>query len=186
MQAPILRFASASRVIALVGEKLLGSRHGGQHQRRALEVAHLASAEQHHERSSGQNQLPFRRRQSKQAVSTSFALPASPAARPSSAESPDTRRRESATGARIKRSQTPAVRFAPAIDPGGAYRRRSNELLTGSDEPIHGHGEVGVDATVVSGVDAPPVLEFAEHVLDSVALFVEDGVVGDRGFAVGF
>ena len=31
-------------VIALVGEKLLGSRHGGQHQRRALEVAHLAFA----------------------------------------------------------------------------------------------------------------------------------------------
>ena len=41
-------------------------------------------------------------------------------------------------------------------------------------------------ATVVSGVDAPPVLEAAEHVLDFVALFVEDGVVGDRGFAVGF
>ena len=59
MQAPILRFASASRVIALVGEKLLGSRHGGQHQRRALEVAHLASAEQHHERSSGQINFRF-------------------------------------------------------------------------------------------------------------------------------
>ena len=41
-------------------------------------------------------------------------------------------------------------------------------------------------ATVVSGVDASPVLEPPEHVLDSVALFVEDGVVGDRGFAVGF
>jgi hypothetical protein len=43
-----------------------------------------------------------------------------------------------------------------------------------------------VGATVVSGMDAPPVLEPAEHVLDSVALFVEDGVVGDWDFAVGF
>ena len=41
-------------------------------------------------------------------------------------------------------------------------------------------------ATVGSGVDASPVLEFAEHVFDSVALFVEDGVVGDRGSAVRF
>ena len=41
-------------------------------------------------------------------------------------------------------------------------------------------------ATVVSGVDAPPVLEAAEHGLDFVALFVEDGVVGDRGFPVDF
>ena len=40
-------------------------------------------------------------------------------------------------------------------------------------------------ATVVSGVDASPVLELSEHVLDSVALFVEDDVVGDRDFAVG-
>jgi len=41
-------------------------------------------------------------------------------------------------------------------------------------------------ATVVSGVDAPPVFETPEHVFDLVALFVEDGVMGDRGFAVGF
>ena len=41
-------------------------------------------------------------------------------------------------------------------------------------------------ATIVSGVDASPVLEAAEHVLDSVALLVEDRVVRDRGFAVGF
>jgi hypothetical protein len=43
--------AESVGVVTLVGEKLLGSRHGGQHQRRALEVAHLAFAEQHHERS---------------------------------------------------------------------------------------------------------------------------------------
>ena len=41
-----------------------------------------------------------------------------------------------------------------------------------------------MDATVVS--EASPALEPAEHVLNSVALFVEDGVVGDRAFAVGF
>ena len=41
-------------------------------------------------------------------------------------------------------------------------------------------------ATVVSGVDTPPVLKAPEHVFDSVALFVEDGVMRDRGFAVGF
>ena len=41
-------------------------------------------------------------------------------------------------------------------------------------------------ASVVAGVDAAPVLEPAEHVLDSVALFVQGGVVRDRGFAVGF
>ena len=40
-------------------------------------------------------------------------------------------------------------------------------------------------ATVVSGVDAP-VFEAPEHVFDFVALLLEEGVVGDRGFAVGF
>ncbi len=40
-------------------------------------------------------------------------------------------------------------------------------------------------ATVVAGVDAPPVLEFAEHVFDPVALAVEGGVVRDRHLAVG-
>jgi hypothetical protein len=43
-----------------------------------------------------------------------------------------------------------------------------------------------VCATVVSGADAPPVFEAPEHVFNSVALFVEDGVMGDRGFPVGF
>jgi hypothetical protein len=38
--------------------------------------------------------------------------------------------------------------------------------------------EVGVYASVVAGVDAPPVLELAEHVLDLVALAVERSVVG--------
>ena len=41
-------------------------------------------------------------------------------------------------------------------------------------------------ATVVSCVDAPPVFEPSEHVFDLVALFVEDGVMRDRGFAVRF
>ena len=40
-------------------------------------------------------------------------------------------------------------------------------------------------ASVVAGVDAAPVFEFAEHVLDLVALAVEGGVVGDWHFAVG-
>ena len=41
-------------------------------------------------------------------------------------------------------------------------------------------------ATVVSGVDASPVFEAPEHVFDLMALFVEQGVMGDRGFPVGF
>ena len=32
-------------------------------------------------------------------------------------------------------------------------------------------------ATVVSGVDAPPVFEAPEHVFDLVALLVEDGIM---------
>ena len=46
--------------------------------------------------------------------------------------------------------------------------------------------EVGVGATVVSGVDAPPIFEAPEHVFDFVALFVEHGVMGDGDFPVGF
>jgi len=45
-----------------------------------------------------------------------------------------------------------------------------------------GHG--GVRALVVTGVDAAPVLEFAEHVFDLVALAVEGDVVRDGHFAV--
>ena len=39
-------------------------------------------------------------------------------------------------------------------------------------------------AAVVAGVDASPVLEPAEHVLDSVALAIERGIVWDRHLAV--
>lgn len=35
-----------------------------------------------------------------------------------------------------------------------------------------------MSASVVSGVDASPILEAGEHVLDLVALAVEDGIVG--------
>ena len=41
-------------------------------------------------------------------------------------------------------------------------------------------------AAVVSGVGAPPILEPFEHVLDLVALLVEDGVMGDRDLPIGF
>ena len=41
-------------------------------------------------------------------------------------------------------------------------------------------------ATVVSGVDASPVLRLPNMFSIPPALLVEDGVVGDRGFAVGF
>ena len=45
-----------------------------------------------------------------------------------------------------------------------------------------GHERVG--ASVVTCMDAAPVLEFAEHVLDLVTLAVEGGVVRNRDFAV--
>ena len=41
-------------------------------------------------------------------------------------------------------------------------------------------------ATVVTGVDALPVFEPSEHVFDLVALFVEDGVIGDGDLPIGF
>lgn len=47
-------------------------------------------------------------------------------------------------------------------------------------------GHEGMGASVVAGVDTAPVLEFAEHVLDPVALSVEHCVMWDRHFAVGF
>ena len=40
-------------------------------------------------------------------------------------------------------------------------------------------------AAVIAGVDASPVLEFAEHVLDLVALAVETRVVRDGDLAIG-
>lgn len=39
-------------------------------------------------------------------------------------------------------------------------------------------GEEGVGASVVPGVDSSPVFEAGEHVLDFVALAIEDRVVG--------
>ncbi len=40
-------------------------------------------------------------------------------------------------------------------------------------------------ASVVAGVDTPPVLDPAKHVFDFVALAVEDLIVVDLDFAVG-
>jgi hypothetical protein len=45
--------------------------------------------------------------------------------------------------------------------------------------------EGSMRAPVVSGVDASPVFEPPEHVLDLVALAVKDTVVADGYFAVG-
>ncbi len=41
-------------------------------------------------------------------------------------------------------------------------------------------------ATVVSRVDASPVLDVPEHVFNAVALLVESSVMGDGDFSVGF
>ena len=41
-------------------------------------------------------------------------------------------------------------------------------------------------ASAVAGVDAPPVLELAEHVLDAVALVIKHGVVGIGAFRFAF
>ena len=38
-------------------------------------------------------------------------------------------------------------------------------------------------ASVISGVNTPPILEFGEHILDLVALSVEVLVVGDLDFS---
>ena len=46
-------------------------------------------------------------------------------------------------------------------------------------------GEEGVCAAVIAGVDAPPVFEFAEHVLDLVGLAVGCAVVRNLRSAVG-
>nr|WP_286203150.1 hypothetical protein [Rhizobium lusitanum] len=46
-------------------------------------------------------------------------------------------------------------------------------------------GHEGLGASVVTGFDAPPVLAPAEHVLDLVALAVEDLVVLDPDLAIG-
>ena len=41
-------------------------------------------------------------------------------------------------------------------------------------------------ASVVAGVDAPPILEPAEHVLDLMALAVERAVMFDSYFSIEF
>ena len=46
-------------------------------------------------------------------------------------------------------------------------------------------GHEGVRASVVSGVDAVPVLEASEHDLDLVALAVKDRIVRDLDLSVG-
>ena len=45
-------------------------------------------------------------------------------------------------------------------------------------------GHEGVCASVIAGVDAPPVFQSSEHDFDFMALSVENGVVGDVDFAV--
>lgn len=42
----------------------------------------------------------------------------------------------------------------------------------------------GVGASIVAGVDAPPVLEPAEHTLDLVPLTIEHRIMFDRRFSV--
>ena len=41
-------------------------------------------------------------------------------------------------------------------------------------------------ASVIAGVDAPPILELSEHVLDFMAVPVEATVIWNLDFAVGF
>jgi hypothetical protein len=40
--------------------------------------------------------------------------------------------------------------------------------------------------SIIAGVDTPPVLEFAEHVFDFMALAIKRLIVGDWYLAVGF
>jgi hypothetical protein len=47
-------------------------------------------------------------------------------------------------------------------------------------------GQEGVSASVVSGVDAAPVLEAGEHVLDTMALAIKRAVVRNECLAVIF
>ena len=41
-------------------------------------------------------------------------------------------------------------------------------------------------AAVISGVNAAPVLEFAEHILDAVSLAIKRAIMQDWDFAIGF
>jgi hypothetical protein len=41
-------------------------------------------------------------------------------------------------------------------------------------------------ASVIAGVDAPPILELSEHILDFMSVPVEATVIWNLDFAVGF
>ena len=43
-----------------------------------------------------------------------------------------------------------------------------------------------MEAAVVAGVNESPVLHFAEHILDAMALSIEGAVLRYRDFAIGF
>ena len=47
-------------------------------------------------------------------------------------------------------------------------------------------GHEGMRATVVTGVDTPPVLEPADHGLDFVTLTVERAIIVEINFTIGF
>jgi len=47
-------------------------------------------------------------------------------------------------------------------------------------------GHEGVGAAIVARVNASPVFDFAEHILDAMTLAIEGAVMRDRDFAVGF
>jgi hypothetical protein len=44
-------------------------------------------------------------------------------------------------------------------------------------------GHEGVGASIVAGMDASPIPDAAEHVLDPVTTAVESSIMGDRGLA---
>ena len=46
-------------------------------------------------------------------------------------------------------------------------------------------GHEGVCASIIAGVESPPVLEATEHDFDLVALTVERAIVRDRHLAIG-
>ncbi len=57
------------------------------------------------------------------------------------------------------------------------WQRNLNQIASGNPGAVHscdsdGRQE-GVSAAIIAGMDAPPVLEFSEHILDFVALAAE-------------
>ncbi len=67
-----------------------------------------------------------------------------------------------------------------------AARLRTHDLPEDDGGGDGDGGHEGVGAAIVAGMDAAPVLELAEHLLDPVALAIEGAVVRDRYLAVGF